>query len=78
MEERVVLAAELVLEAHAESDCPKTAAAGVALARMVLDRHDREPTRFSFDLEEPEEKGHGGDLAAEAEALDKAGPTVKP
>ncbi len=63
MDEKVLAAAKAVLNAHKSDDCTGTAAAGVALAHMIVQRADARPSRFSFDIEEPEEK---------------AGPTVKP
>jgi len=50
----VLAAARLTLKAHCKDDCAGTAAAGVALAHMIVQRASKPPSQFSFKHNLPE------------------------
>lgn len=72
MDEKVLAAARLTLKAHCQDDCAGTAAAGVALAQMIVQRATKPPGKFSFKHEMPDP------MPDPEQGLEKAGPTVSP
>ncbi|KKK46229.1 hypothetical protein LCGC14_3164230 [marine sediment metagenome] len=50
----MLAAARLTLKAHCKDDCAGTAAAGVALAHMIVQRASKPPSQFSFKHNLPE------------------------